>query len=279
MARRRSRLSFASVGLVLAGSFAASLAWAGPPPPPPNGEQAPPPPDGSGSRIEPPSDPLVIDQRTPETDITGNWKFSRGGSSGSNEPNYVRSADSEDSADSFTVNPIGYYQGVSLSGGNSPPFAPKEVGGQSAVLTWTGFERGETSSRVFFQISAAVEPTVVVEQAQVIVELPRTAVQVRNNRRKLITRYFKTPVTEVEIQRKGKNLRAVIELRWPSEPTWTIEPGPNGYQLLMFEFPDTAATTPSTTEAATPEPPAVEEPTTEPSQPVADSTNPFLPTN
>lgn len=277
------------MGLLVVGMLAAPLAWAGPPPPP-NAEQpsrpgssAPPPPGGvvfdeggsGGSRIEPPSDPLVIDQRTPDTDMTGAWKFSRGSSG--KQPNYVRQAEEDPF---FTVNPIGYYQGVTLGGGNLPPYAPREVGGQSAVLTWTGFEQTESGSRVFFQLSAAVEPEVVIESDKVIVELPRTAVQVRNNRRKLITRYFDTPVTEVEVRRKGKSLHAIIELRWPSEPTWTIQPGTNGYQLLTFEFPAVGPKSASETEAAVPAPPtsdAVEEPT-EPTEPVSDSTNPFLPT-
>jgi hypothetical protein len=283
MARRPSKLWFGSAGLLVVGTLAAPLAWAGPPPPPPPpnqaGTAAPPPPggvvvdDGGGSRIEPPpSDPLVIDQRTPDTDMTGAWKYNR--SSGSNEPNYVRQAEEDPF---FTVNPIGYYQGVSLGSGNLPPYAPREVGGQSAVLTWTGFERGESSSRVFFQLSAGVEPKVTVEADKVIVELPRTSVQVRNNRRKLITRYFETPVTEVEIVRKGKNLHAIIELRWPSEPTWSIEPGTNGYQLLMFEFPDVGAKAQSETDAAVPAPPTTDA-SEQPTEPVADSTNPFLPT-
>jgi hypothetical protein len=277
MARRRSRLGFESVGLLVVATLAAPLAFAGPPPPPPNA--APPPPsnlDEGGGRIEAPPDPLVIDQRTPETDMTGAWKFSRGSDRG---PNYVREAE-EDAF--FTVNPIGYYQGVSLGGGNLPPYAPKEVGGQTAVLTWTGFERTESGSRVFFQLSAAVEPLVEVSEGKVIVELPRTSVQVRNNRRKLITRYFKTPVNEVDIVRKGKNLHAIIELRWPSEPTWAITPGTNGYQLLTFEFPDVGVKAETTTEAAVPQPPAEGEPppaeAEEPTEPVADSTNPFLPT-
>lgn len=284
MVGRASKIWLGSVGLLVVGTLAAPLAWAGPPPPPNGGEppmrpgvrtSAPPPPSGSeGERLEAPSDPLVIDQRTPETDIGGTWKFSRAATN--SEPNYVHQVEADPF---FTINPIGYYQGVSLAGGNLPPFAPREVGGQSAVLTWTGFEQIEAGSRVFFQLSAAVEPKVVIQDDKVIVELPRTSVQVRNNRRKLITRYFKTPVTEVEIHRKGKTVHAVMQLRWPSEPTWSIQPGTNGYQVLVFEFPDTAlGSASSASEAA--QPSAEPEPSepSPPEQPVADTTDPFLPT-
>lgn len=235
--------------LVSSGTFAllllmhADAAWAGPPPPPSGfggggGDRAgrlsaPPPPEGR-LEAEPtaPSDPLSIDARTPDTDLTTNWTYSTGGITG---PNYIRDADDDPF---FTVNPIGYYQGVSSSGGNLPPFAPKEVGGEAAVLTWTGFERTESSSRVFIQLSAVVTPEISTESGRVFVKLPSTSVKVRNNSRKLITKFFKTPVNEVKITRSGKDVLVVLELRWETEPNWSFEPGANGYQVLVLEFPD-----------------------------------------
>ncbi|HLT39550.1 MAG TPA: AMIN domain-containing protein, partial [Enhygromyxa sp.] len=226
MRRRRLVVTPPTVALVLI----AGTAWAGPPPPPPT-EGGPPP--SSGGRVEAtPADPLVIDQRTPDTDLTGAWTYSRGAVQG---PNYVREAQDDPF---FSVNPVGYYQGVSLGGGNLPPFAPKEIGGESAVLTWTGFERGDNSSRVFVQLSAAVEPELSVEGARVFVKLPRTSVKIKNNRRSLITKYFKTPVNEVKINRAGKDVLVVLELRWEATPSWRFEIGQNGYQVLVIEFPD-----------------------------------------
>lgn len=287
MARGRPSLPLAV--LTLAGSLAAAPAWAGPPPPPPEqppsrpGATAPPPPNstldpggGGGGGGDAPRDPLSIDQ-TAETDITGAWKYSR--SSGSAGPNYVRTAD-DDEDPFFTVNPIGYYQGVTLGGGNLPPFAPREVGGKTAVLTWTGFERLDAGSRVFVQLSAAVEPEVVVAADKVVVTFPHTAVQIRNNRRKLITRFFKTPVDEVEIVRKGKTVQVVLELRWPSEPTWKTEPGANGYQLFVLEFGDVGAKADTSVEGSPAQPPAQAEPEPvppAPTEPAPDSTDPFLP--
>lgn len=220
-----------------------------------------------------PADPLAAEQLAPPTDLTGVWSYSHGSSL---TPNYVREADDDPF---LTVNPIGYYQGVSTSGGNLPPFAPKEIGGESAVLTWTGFERGEASSRVFVQLSAAVEPAVSVAEDKIVVELPRTAVQVRNNRRKLITRYFKTPVDEVEIQRKGKSVRVILELRWPATPTWEIRPAANGYQLLVLEFADEPGGESSSPEPA-PAPPAPPAPPPHPTPSTSEtesSEGPFLP--
>ncbi len=237
MGRRRLVVTPPTVALLLV----AGAAWAGPPPPPPTESDRPasdrpasaPPPPSSGGRIESaPADPLVVDQRTPDTDLTGVWTYSHGAARG---PNYVRSADEDPF---FTVNPIGYYQGVRIGGGNLPPFAPKEIGGESAVLTWTGFERGDASSRVFFLLSASVEPEISVEGLRMFIKLPRTSVKIRNNRRKLITKYFKTPINEIKINRSGKDVLAVLELRWEAEPSWRFEVGQNGYQVLIVEFPD-----------------------------------------
>jgi hypothetical protein len=282
MLRRRLVVTPATAALLLV----AGSAWAGPPPPPPSGgtdasssapppggppdgpagTNAPPPPPtggGAGKPNSPPADPLVYEQG--EANLTGNWAFSRSASSG---PNYVR-GEEEDAF--FTVNPIGYYQGVSVGGGNVPPYAPKEIGGESSVLTWTGFERGEASSRVFFQLSSSVEPEISVEGLRVFVKFPRTSVTTRNNQRSLITKFFKTPVTEVKLSRSGKDMLAVLELRWESTPVWRFETGANGYRVLVLEFSDTqqaddpnappvppapSPDTPSSPEGGPPPPPA-----------------------
>lgn len=270
MGRRRLVVTPPTVALLLI----AGSAWAGPPPPPPPPSQvdrpssAPPPPtsSGGGGEVRPPADPLVIDQRTPETDLTGVWSYSHGGGQ---SPNYIRSADEDPF---FTVNPIGYYQGVSIGGGNLPPFAPKEIGGETAVLTWTGFERGENSSRVFVQLSASVQPEVSVEGLRVFVKLPRTSIKIRNNRRSLITKFFKTPVNEVKINRSGKDVLIVIELRWEAAPQWRFEAGSNGYQVLVLEFADSPGND-------RPSPPPSPQPPTRTSEGEGESSGgPFLPT-
>ena len=269
----RRRLLTPAMAVLLSGSASlawggsAGLAWAGPPPPPPpsnpdepidappsgppsNGSpvnEPPPPPTTGKANAQPKSDPLVIDQRTPETDLGGNWTYSRGGASG---PNYVRGAEEEELF--LAVNPIGYYQGVSVTSGNLPPYAPKEIGGESAVLTWTGFERGDASSRVFFQLSATVEPEISVEGMRVFVKFPRTSVTTRNNQRKLITRFFKTPVNEVSLSRSGKDMVAVLDLRWEATPIWRFETGANGYRVLVFEFSDTQDQVLTDTDTTTP---------------------------
>lgn len=254
-----SSRSLGCAGLLVA-CLVAGSAWAGPPPPPPPSSSV------EGSGVAPP-DPLVIDQRTPDSDLTGTWSFTRRSSGG---PNYVR-APAQDPF--FAINPIGFYQGVSMASANRPPYAPSEVGGESSVLTWTGFERGEQSSRVFFQLSAVVEPEVSVEGMRVFVTLPRTSITVRNNLRPLVTRYFDTPVTEVRLRRDGSSVIAVLELRREVAPSWSLQPGNEGYRVLVLEFPDQPPT-PAASETETDAPPASETDEDESTE----SPTPFLPT-
>lgn len=213
---------------------------------------APPPPSsGDSGRIGPPPSPTrqrqyidgqnggpandpTVGSRNLEEDHTGAWSYSTGDESGG--PNYVRPA--EEAAAQLKVNPIGYYQGVSLSGGNLPPFEPQEVAGGGAVLTWTGFERGNGVSRVFFQLSSTVTPEPTVEGNVLTYRLPNTSVNVRNNQRELNTSFFRTPVTTVSIRRSGADTIIKIKLRRDTVPQVSVTAGANGYQMFVIEFAD-----------------------------------------
>jgi hypothetical protein len=175
----------------------------------------------------------TVGSRSLEEDHTGAWSYSTGDASG---PNYVRPA--EEKAAELKVNPIGYYQGVSVSGENLPPFAPQEVAGGGAVLTWTGFERGNGVSRVFFQLSSAVTPEPTVEGNTLTYRLPNTSVNVRNNRRELNTSFFRTPVTTVSLRRSGADTIIKIKLRRDTVPQISLTAAPNGYQMFVIEFAD-----------------------------------------
>mgnify|MGYP001294319131 CR=1 FL=1 len=81
----------------------------------------------------------------PSQDLSSSWSYS---SEEAPEPAFVKSArDAE-----LTINPIGFYQGVSVTGENLPPHVANEMGVMPAVLTWSGFERTDASSRGVFQL-------------------------------------------------------------------------------------------------------------------------------
>lgn len=242
--RELRRVVPALVGGVVA--LSAGLALAAPPPPPPDSRpSSSPPPGATRQERERSSDggqgqggTPVIDQRTTDTDLTTNWGYSE--SKTEVKPNYVRSTrDTE-----LTVNPIGYYQGVSVEGVNLPPYTAPELGVQPTVLTWTGFERGPNSSRAFFQLSSGLAYQVDRQGLIISIRLPNTSVSVRNNARRLDTSYFRTPLTELRIRREGRDVVLTMQLRREAAPTIELKEGQNGYKVLVVEFPDTAAEMP-----------------------------------
>ena len=110
-----------------------------------------------------------------------------------------------------------------------------------AVMTWTGFERTQASSRVFFQLSSDVPYEVSSQGNLISLRLPNTSPSVRNNIRRLDTRYFRTPVTEVTMRRSGADMVISISLRREAAPEVAMMEGENGYRILVIEFPDTDA--------------------------------------
>jgi hypothetical protein len=172
----------------------------------------------------------VIDQgRDTSEEAASAWSYSTGGAP---PPRYQ----SSDAKTEFSINPVGYYQGVSTTGEALPPFAPQTLG-DAAVLTWTGFEMHEGGSRVFVQLSASVVHDAEVEANRVRITLPSTSVNVRNNKRYLDTRYFDTPVRRVSVRRSGSDTVVTIDLREDVRaPNVGMRAGANGYQMLVVEF-------------------------------------------
>lgn len=212
-----------------------------PPPPPPSGATAPPPPDSggispSGGSSTPSQDPIILDQRTPTQDLGKAWGYSS--ARDSPRPNYTRTE--EDSAYVLQINPIGYYQGVTPTGVNLPPFPPQVIGTGAAVLTWTGFKTSGAGSQVFLQLSAPVDHQISEEGLRLRIELPNTTVNVKNNRRALDTSYFRnTPVTRVKVERSGANTVVWVWMREEIKATTSLSPASNGYQMLTLTFPAT----------------------------------------
>jgi len=139
----------------------------------------------------------------------------------------------------LSINPIGFYQGVTIEGDNHPPFAPETMGTAPAVMTWTGFEgqKGSVGSHAFFQLSSAVEHHLVSQPERITVRLPNTSVNVRNNMRQLDTSYFKTPVSNITISREGPDTVIKLDLRRPATPEVSRRSGANGYTVLVIQFP------------------------------------------
>lgn len=205
---------------------------------PPGAQRRPPrpPPRQPNARSSAPAPAPEPVETGPARDLSKAWSYS---TEDAPEPAFVKTERETE----LTVNPIGFYQGVSVTGDNLPPHVAKELGVMPAVLTWSGFERTANSSRVFFQLSAAVAYELTAQGMLVSITLPNTSSSVRNNIRRLDTRYFRTPVTTVTMKRRGADMVVSLMLRREAAPEVTMVDGEHGYKVLILEFPDTDAET------------------------------------
>jgi hypothetical protein len=109
-------------------------------------------------------------------------------------------------------------------------------------LIWSGFKSGDAgSSQVFFQTNLPVTFEVVPASAsrpkEMSVFLRNCRIHLRNNRRNLDTRFFATPVQGVSARQRRKDVELRIALKQPTTPTPRTEPGPDGTQFLVLDFP------------------------------------------
>lgn len=112
-----------------------------------------------------------------------------------------------------------------------------------AKLVWTGFELQPKGSRVFFQTVGAVAYDVAPRNSttgasqHVSVFLRNCRIHLANNRRNLDTRFFATPVAGVTARQRRHDVELEIVLKEPVNPNPRTEPGPDGTQFLVFDFP------------------------------------------
>lgn len=139
------------------------------------------------------------------------------------------------------------YDGVvpGPSGKNPLPAAPKAAGPH---LVWTGFQMTANGSQVFLQTTAPVQfdldegRTGKSGKSTLSVRLEGCRIHMANNRRKIDTRYFATPVAGVSARQKGRNVEVRIALREVANAVPHSEAGPDGTQFIVLDFPPGRAT-------------------------------------
>jgi len=135
----------------------------------------------------------------------------------------------------------GKYGGVTPGTGASnplpqPPASPPH-------LIWTGFQPTASGSRVFIQTTVPVEYEVKEGHVSkgghstLTVLLRGCRIHMANNRRKLDTRAFPTPVQSISAKQRRNDVELLISLREPASATPGVEAGPNGTRFLVFDFP------------------------------------------
>ena len=133
------------------------------------------------------------------------------------------------------------YDGVvpGPTGRNPLPSPPKS----GPHLVWTGFQMTATGSRVFLQTTQSVQFDIdegAVKKSgksTVGVLLRGCRIFMANNRRKIDTRFFATPVSGVSARQRGRDVEVKVALREQANAVPHSEPGPDGTQFVVLDFP------------------------------------------
>jgi hypothetical protein len=133
--------------------------------------------------------------------------------------------------------PRGSYTGVK-PGGDESPATRARAGSTPPAITWPGFQmQPDGSSRVFVQITTQVDVSAALVDGKVIVDFGNVSIAGSNNRRPLVTKFFNTPVTSVEVKRANKRTTLVLTMRAPIEPRVSQEQAKSGFHFVYVDFP------------------------------------------
>ena len=120
-------------------------------------------------------------------------------------------------------------------------------------LLWTGFKMAGDKSQLFLQTSRPVtydigQPGNVKGHHGPVMSvfLRNCRIHLKNNGRRLDTRFFATPVAGVAIRQRRRDVELSISLKLVAAPVPRLEDGPDGSQFIVLEFPagPAAASTP-----------------------------------
>jgi hypothetical protein len=112
-------------------------------------------------------------------------------------------------------------------------------------LIWTGFKMAGERSEIFLQttrpvvheLSPGAGKAAEGKPAPLSVLLRNCRIHMRNNARRIDTRFFATPVEGVSARQRRKDVELNIALKDSALPEIRIEPGPDGSQFLVLSFP------------------------------------------
>ena len=129
---------------------------------------------------------------------------------------------------------VTYYAGV-VPGKNNPPPGGIPASTETCYMTWPGFQLTQNGSRVFFQLTT--RPAALMSQTgrTITVTFPMCRIRLYNNRRRLVTRYFRTPVSWVKARRRRKDIHVTVKLRADAKPSekWSRK---GKFQFYFLEF-------------------------------------------
>ena len=145
---------------------------------------------------------------------------------------------------------VGYGGVVPGVEGRNPLAHPKS---DPPRLVWTGFKMAGDRSELFLQTTRPVTyelsargpaGSAAGRAPRMSVFLRNCRIHLKNNGRKLDTRFFATPVEEVTARQRRRDVEILVSLEATTAPTARTEPGPDGTQFLVLSFPPGKAQSP-----------------------------------
>ncbi len=134
-----------------------------------------------------------------------------------------------------TVHPS-TYKGVSIGGEHLPPRPPRLPVAGPARVTWPGFQVRDGVPTVFVELTGPVEWSVEEKPGELTYLLKNTVIHLRNNRRPLDVKEFKTVVKEVDARAVGRDVRVTVRLRGKAAHHERVEDAAGGFKLLVVEL-------------------------------------------
>lgn len=132
----------------------------------------------------------------------------------------------------------GAYEGVVPGKAAEPAHLLGKPGERPVSVTWPGFQLlPDGRSRIFIQMTGLVSHEVSRNGRRLDVRLKNAKLPGSNNKRRLITRYFNTPVLETRLRARKGDVVASLQLREPIEPVLSSETAASGYRFLYITFP------------------------------------------
>jgi hypothetical protein len=124
-----------------------------------------------------------------------------------------------------------------VPGGAASPLAAGPKSGPPR-LVWTGFQVTDEGSRVFVQTTGQVELEVsgASDKGGVTVTLRNCRIHMRNNSRTLDTRFFASPVQQIAVHQRHRDVKLEIALRQAVKATPRQEDGPDGTHFWVIDF-------------------------------------------
>ncbi len=164
----------------------------------------------------------------------------------------------------------GPYQGVVPgTGARNPLPHPRS---DPPRLIWTGFKMAGERSEIFLQTTRPVTHElgpagkVAPKPGALSVVLRNCRIHLKNNARRIDTRFFATPVQGVSARQRRRDVEISIALKDAAAPDVRVDPGPDGTQFVVLSFGPGRAERAAVAPGAAPEPtPADPEPTGPPS--------------